>query len=336
MTWIHDYDPDHGRDEDDVRVRPNPRGSKPRTKRRPTHDQAQLGMVTEVHLARYQVRLDTGESVRATLAKELRREGAVVGDRVRVVGEVEAGNDGLMRVVLVEPRQHVLRRSAEDGDAEERPIVSNADTLVMVTAAADPEPRARLIDRLLVAAYGAGMRPILCVTKCDLRSPDEFLAQFADLGFPIVKSQGVGDNEAAEALRQLLAGNTSVFVGHSGVGKSTLVNTLVPESGRAIGRVNDTTGRGRHTSSSALALEFEGGWIIDTPGVRSFGLSGLTPEAILQGFEDLREISAENCPRDCSHADAAPDCALDEAVESGNLPQSRVYSFRRLLGTAID
>lgn len=336
MTWIHDYDPEFGRDEDDVRIRPNPRGSKPRTKRRPTHDQAQPGMVTEVHLARYQVRLDGGDSVRATLAKELRRDGAVVGDRVRVVGDVGAGVDALARIVSVEPRQHVLRRSAEDGDTEERPIVSNADTLVMVTAAADPEPRARLIDRLLVAAYGAGMRPVLCITKCDLRSPDEFLDQFAGLGFPVVRSNGIGDAVAATELRELLSGHTSVFVGHSGVGKSTLVNTLVPDSGRATGRVNDTTGRGRHTSSSAIALEFGGGWIIDTPGVRSFGLSGLTPTAILDGFEDLRAIADLGCPRDCSHGSDAPDCALDEAVAAGSLQPGRLFSFRRLLDSAID
>lgn len=336
MTWIQDYDPEFGRDEDDVRVRPNPRGSKPRTKRRPTHELAQSGMVTEVHLARYQVRLESGDSVRATLAKELRRDGAVVGDRVRVVGDIGTGADALARIIAVEARQHVLRRSAEDGDSEERPIVSNADTLVMVTAAADPEPRARLIDRLLVAAYGAGMRPVLCITKCDLRSPDEFLEQFTDLGFPIVRSAGVGDSKAAEELRGLLSGHTSVFVGHSGVGKSTLVNTLVPDSGRAIGRVNDTTGRGRHTSSSAIALEFGGGWIIDTPGVRSFGLSGLTPDGILEGFEDLRTIAIDGCPRDCSHGATAPDCALDEAVAKGSLQTNRLYSFRRLLDTAID
>lgn len=336
MTWIHDYDPEFGRDEDDVRVRPNPRGSKPRTKRRPTHDQAQPGMVTEVHLARYQVQLDTGNSVRATLAKELRRDGAVVGDRVRVVGEVDAGSDALARIIAVEPRSRVLRRSAEDGDSEERPIVANADTLVMVTAAADPEPRARLIDRLLVAAYGAGMSPVLCITKCDLRDPTDFLAQFVDLGFPIVKSNGIGDATAAAELKELLAGKTSVFVGHSGVGKSTLVNTLVPESTRATGKVNDATGRGRHTSSSAIALPFEGGWIIDTPGVRSFGLSGLNVTQLLQGFEDLRVLSEEGCPRDCSHAVNAPDCGLDDAVASGKLQANRLFSFRRLLDSTVD
>lgn len=174
MTWIFDYDAESGKDEDDVRVRPNPRGSKPRTKRRPAHDQAEAGMVTEVHLARYQVQLDSGDSVRATLAKELRRDGAVVGDRVRVVGDTSTSNDTLARIVAVENRRHVLRRSAEDGDAEERPIVANADLLVMVTAAANPDPRSRLIDRLLVAAYTAGMKPVLCVTKCDLRDPSEF------------------------------------------------------------------------------------------------------------------------------------------------------------------
>lgn len=293
-------------------------------------------MVTEVHLARCQIRLDSGESVRATLAKELRRTGAVVGDRVRVLGDTSGAVDSLARIVAVEPRQGVLRRSAEDGDAEERPIVANADVLVMVTAAADPEPRARLIDRLLVAAFDAGMQPILCVTKCDLKSADDFVALFEPIGIPIVRSAGVGDPEASAQLRELLAGKTAVFVGHSGVGKSTLVNALAPESDRSVGKVNVTTGRGRHTSSSAIALPLGDGWIIDTPGVRSFGLAGISPNQLLRGFSDLSELASAECPRDCSHEEAAPDCALDVAVAEGRITQARLYSFRRLLSSAVD
>jgi len=145
-----------------------------------------------------------------------------------------------------------------------------------------------------------------------------------------------------DPLRDQLRGHRSVFVGHSGVGKSTLVNALIPGARRAIGEVSEATGRGRHTSSSAIALrlpDFTGdgppdqqGWVIDTPGVRSFGLSHVRPARIIAAFDDLRTI-AENCPRGCRHDDASPECALDTAVTTGQLARSRLESFRRMLGS---
>jgi ribosome biogenesis GTPase len=134
-----------------------------------------------------------------------------------------------------------------------------------------------------------------------------------------------------------------VAVGHSGVGKSTLVNALVPEANRAIGRVNDVTGRGRHTSSSTVSYrlsssdpsgtaEVGSGWIVDTPGVRSFGLGHVDPDNLLGSFTDLAAV-AENCPRGCTHLPDAPDCALNEAVEAGTLSAARVDSLQRLLLT---
>jgi ribosome biogenesis GTPase len=131
-------------------------------------------------------------------------------------------------------------------------------------------------------------------------------------------------------LRERLAGRVSVLVGHSGVGKSTLVNALVPDADRAIGTVS-AIGRGRHTSSSAVALALPGGgWVIDTPGIRSFGLGHVTAADLLAAFPDLAE-GAEDCPRNCAHLSAADGCRLDEHVAAGHSTPGRLASFRRLL-----
>jgi ribosome biogenesis GTPase len=132
-----------------------------------------------------------------------------------------------------------------------------------------------------------------------------------------------------EGLRQPLTGRVSVLVGHSGVGKSTLVNALIPEAERAVRQVNPVTGRGRHTSSSAIALELpSSGWIVDTPGVRSFGLAHVRPDTLLAAFPDLAD-GAAGCPRACTHRQ--PDCALDAWVEAGHADPARLDSLRRLL-----
>ena len=129
----------------------------------------------------------------------------------------------------------------------------------------------------------------------------------------------------------MLDGRISVLVGHSGVGKSTLINAVVPGVHRVTGHVNDVTGRGRHTSTSAEAIPLpQGGWIIDTPGVRSFGLSHVEPDGILAGFKELDEV-AVNCPRGCRHSADSPECAIDDALTAGTVRQSRVDSLRRLL-----
>ncbi|MFG1998950.1 ribosome small subunit-dependent GTPase A [Spirillospora sp. NPDC048911] len=322
-------------DEDDVRIRPGRRGSKPRTRRRPAHDDAVSGFVTAVDRGRYQCLVDEGtgdrRNVVAMRARELGRKGVVVGDRVALVGDVSGDPDTLARIVRVEPRTSSLRRTADDTDPFERIIVANAGQLVIVTALADPEPRPRMIDRQLVAAYDAGMDPLLCLTKADLGDPDALVAEYAPLGVPyVVTVQGEELGENRE-LRGHLEGRMSVLVGHSGVGKSTLVNALVPDAERAVSHVNAVTGRGRHTSSSAVALELPGGagWIIDTPGVRSFGLAHIKPENVIHAFEDLAEGAAERCPPHCDHLQK--DCGLDGWVAEGHASQARLDSLRRLL-----
>jgi ribosome biogenesis GTPase len=260
-------------------------------------------------------------------ARELGRGGVVVCDRVRLAGDASGEPGTLARVVQVLPRTSVLRRSADDDDPVERIVVANADQLVIVTALADPPPRPRLIDRFLVAAFDAGIEPLLCLTKADLAPPDDLIAAYQPLGVRyLVTSRPFGD--ALDELRGLLADRISVLVGHSGVGKSTLVNALVPAAERAVGIVSPVTGRGRHTSSSAVALALPGGgWIIDTPGLRSFGLAYVTADRVASAFPEFADAIAE-CDPGCSHIESG--CALDAWVaEHGGA--ARLDSLRRLL-----
>jgi ribosome biogenesis GTPase len=309
------------------------RHTRPRTKDRPSYDDAVDGVVVTVDRGRITTLVD-GRTVLAMKSRPLGRKGVVVGDRVRLVGDVSGDEGTLARIVEVQERATVLRRTADDDDPVERVIVANADQLVVVTALADPEPRRRLIDRALVAAYDAGMEPLLCLTKSDLADPADMLAAYRPLGVEAVVTRRDGD--LAE-VRDRLAGRMSVLVGHSGVGKSTLVNRLVPGADRAIGHVNAVTGRGRHTSTSAVMLELPGhdgatGWIVDTPGIRSFGLAHVEPATLIKAFPDLQELT-DPCPRGCTHGETEPECGLDEAIADGRTEAERVESFRRLLAS---
>ncbi|MGO1685182.1 MAG: ribosome small subunit-dependent GTPase A [Brachybacterium sp.] len=335
-------------DESDVRVRPNRRGSRPRTKDRPKHEDAVTARVVSVDRGRWRTVVGEGtgdpRAVTAMRARELGRSAIVPGDLVGLVGDVSGREGSLARIVRIQERSSFLRRSADDDDPTERPLVANIDLMVMVTAVENPEPRGGMIDRCLVAAYVAGIEALLVLTKTDLRSPEAFLTSYSPLGLEHVVTRRESPEEAVSAealgivgleeLRERLSGRISVLIGHSGVGKSTLLNALVPGTDRAIGVVNDVTGRGRHTSSSALAMQLpaDDGWVIDTPGVRSFGLGHVDPGELLDAFADLSAL-AEHCPRGCSHLEDAPDCALDALVAdggAGTAGPARLVSYRRL------
>lgn len=304
------------------------RRTKPRTKQRPDHSSLPVGTVITIDRGRYRCRLDDDVEVIAAKARQLGRKSVIVGDKVRLDGDVSGAEGTLARIVHTEDRATVLRRTADDTDPHERPIVANANQVVIVTALADPPPRPGMIDRILVAAHAAGVSPILCLTKADLAPGDDFVELYSDVGIPVVTSRPGSD---LKDLQELLDGRISVLVGHSGVGKSTLINAVVPGVHRVTGHVNDVTGRGRHTSTSAEAIPLpQGGWIIDTPGVRSFGLSHVEPDGILAGFKELDEV-AVNCPRGCRHSADSPECAIDDALTAGTVRQSRVDSLRRLL-----
>jgi ribosome biogenesis GTPase len=267
--------------------------------------------------------------VTAMKARELGKGSVVVGDRVALAGDVSGAPGTLARIVRVEERTSVLRRSPDDDDPLERVVVANADQMVIVAALADPEPKTRFIDRCLVAAYDAGLDPLLVLTKSDLSAPRKLRAFYRPLDIPMLTTRQPLSEQTHGRLRKALDGRVSVLIGQSGVGKSSLVNSLVPDAGRAVGRVNAVTGRGRHTSSSAIALPLPGdsGWLIDTPGIRGFGLGHVTVERVVEAFGDLAEGTAA-CPPGCDHL--SPGCALDEwAAEHEALP--RLESLRRLL-----
>jgi ribosome biogenesis GTPase / thiamine phosphate phosphatase len=270
-----------------------------------------------------------GRLVTAMKARELGKGSVVVGDRVALAGDTSGSPGSLARIVRVAERTSVLRRSPDDTDPQERVIVANADQMVIVSALADPEPKTRFIDRCLVAAYDAGLDPLLVLTKSDLASPRKLRAFYRPLDIPMLTTRQPLPGQTLARLRKALDGRISVLIGQSGVGKSSLVNALVPDAGRAVGHVNAVTGKGRHTSSSAIALPLpaDSGWLIDTPGVRGFGLGHVSPDRVVEAFGDLAEGTAE-CPPGCDHL--SPDCALDEWAAAHDA-RPRLDSLRRLL-----
>jgi ribosome biogenesis GTPase len=330
-------------DEDDVRIRPG-RSSRPRTRTRPKHEDAVDALVITVDRGRYGcIREDAehlDELITAMRARELGRKSVVVGDRVALVGDTSGAPGALARIVRIAERTSVLRRTADDDDTTpegrlERVVVANADQLVIVSALADPQPRTGFIDRCLVAAYDADIEPLLCLTKADLAGPAGVLDYYAELDLPYVLVKPESD---LTEVRDRLAGRISVMVGHSGVGKSTLVNRLVPDALRAVGVVS-AIGKGRHTSTSAVALRLprvrkkgDPGWIIDTPGIRSFGLAHVSAESLLHGFPDLVEGTVD-CPPNCGHTTSDGDCKLDAWVAAGKADPRRLASYRRLLSS---
>ncbi|GAA5041507.1 ribosome small subunit-dependent GTPase A [Nocardia callitridis] len=272
---------------------------------------------------------DPARPIVAMRARELGRTPIVVGDEVDVVGDLSGRTDTLARIVRVTDRRTVLRRTADDTDPFERIVVANATQLFIVVALADPPPRTGFVERTMVAAYAGGLEPILCLTKHDLAAESEFAAAFDDLDLTIVYG---GTDDPIQPVRDLLHERSTCFIGHSGVGKSTLVNRLVPEADRAVGVVSGV-GKGKHTSTQSVAIPLpEGGWVFDTPGVRSFGLAHITPDDVIAAFADLA-AAIEDCPRGCTHLGppADPECALDQLPDK----ERRVEAIRLLL-TALN
>jgi len=328
-------------DEDDVRSRPA-RSTRPRTKDRPDYSNAKQALVIAVDRGRttcitLEPATKSDEVITAMKSRELGRKSVVVGDIVGIVGDTTGDVGTLARIVTVAPRKNSLTRTVDDSAEMERMIVANVDQMAIVIASANPEPRHGFVDRALVVAFDQGIKPIIIVTKCDLADAKEFLTAYDDLDIEILKTQRGAD---LSEIRATLTNKKTVLLGHSGVGKSTLVNALVDAADRATGIVNEVTGRGRHTSSSALALRLnptslaerdfgasESGWIIDTPGVRSFGVAHIDSKRVIGAFTEFSE-AIEHCPKNCSHNEES--CALN-SWDLDVTSKSRLESLRRLM-----
>ena len=319
------------RADDEDRLGRAGRGSRPRSRLRPRHDDATPARVVTVDRGRYGCLRVDGTLVVAMRARELGRRSVVVGDSVAVVGDISGGPDALARIVRVDERRSVLRRTADDEDPHERVVVANADQLVVVCSVATPEPQPRLVDRCLAAAYDAGVDPILCLTKTDLAPAEPVRAIYRPLDVPVIESGEDSRDAAVGRLRELLSGRVTVFVGSSGVGKSTLVNVVVPDADQRVSAISEATGKGLHTTTAAIALSLPDGdgWVVDTPGVRSFGLAHIGATRLVTCFPDLSPGTAE-CPTDCDHLDREV-CTLDQWVADGHAHAERLDSLRRLL-----
>ena len=312
-------------DESDARIRPA-RSTRPRSKDRPDYSAATSALVIGVERGRYQCVLDNGTGISAMKSRELGKNAIVVGDKVGVVGDLSGTDGSLARIVSVLERKNSLTRTIDDAGAFEKTIAANVDQMVIVSSVANPEPRIGFVDRCLAVAFDQGIAPIIVMTKADLGSSAEFLNNYAALN---VKVFTVRRDQDPNELRSTLLEKVSVFIGHSGVGKSTLVNLLLGNESRRTGQVNEVTGRGRHTSSSAVAMQVsKHGWIIDTPGIRSFGLEHVDSNRIIASFAELSEVISR-CPKNCSHDEAA--CELNGYLSENPDYKERISSLRRLL-----
>jgi len=321
-------------DESDARIRPS-RTTRRRTKDRPSHSDSITAFVTTVDRGRTTCVTDDGVVITAMKARELGPKSVVVGDLVEIVGDVTGTEGSLARIVEVNERTNSLSRTVDDAARVERTIVANIDQLLIVVASANPEPRRGLIDRFLVSAFHESIKPFIVVTKVDVSPVPDFIKEYQALGVDIITTSSKSQDRTKDiaGILEVLDDKISVLVGHSGVGKSTLINDLVPDADRMTGIVNDVTGRGRHTSSSAIALPLiNGGWIIDTPGIRAFGLSHLNRDRVIESFPDIYQV-IQRCMPNCSHHEAR--CALNAWVESDAALKverfTRVSSLQSLL-----
>ena len=218
-----------------------------------------------------------------------------------------------------------------------KPVAANIDQIVIVFAPL-PHPHANLIDRYLIAAEHAGIRPLLLLNKADLLDEhnsahiDRLLATYRQLDYPLLEVSAQ-DGAGMDELRQRLDDRVSVFVGQSGVGKSSLVNSLLPGIDTRVGALSEQTGKGTHTTTTARLFHFpNGGELVDSPGIREFGLGHVSRQTIEEGFIEFRPLLGHCRFRDCKH-DREPGCALLAALADGRIQEQRMHSYRHIIAS---
>lgn len=282
------------------------------------------GLVIAAHRRHYIVDLDAGGTVACVLKG--RAMTLACGDRVRVARDAQGGV-----ITDIEARSSLLYRS--DG-FREKLIAANV-TQVLGVVAPDVPVDEHLLNRWILAAETEHCRFVLVVNKSDLPDAREFAARFAyyvALGYTVVQVSAAHD---VGALRPLMAGQHSVVIGQSGMGKSTLINALLPGAAARIGEISAALRSGRHTTTSTALYRLPdgSGWIVDSPGMKVFGLAHCSADAIANAFVELRDLIPRCRFRDCRH-DSEPGCALRAAVASGSVSPHRVTLLQTLLRDA--
>ncbi|WP_286786593.1 MULTISPECIES: small ribosomal subunit biogenesis GTPase RsgA [Pseudomonas] len=290
---------------------------------------AHFGVQVEVEAEEGEIR---GQVFRCHLRANL--PALVTGDRV----VWRAGNQGNGVIVAQLPRNSELCRP--DSRGQLKPVAANVDLIVIVFAPL-PEPHANLIDRYLIAAEHAGIRPLLLLNKADLVDEQNgprlnaLLAVYRQLGYPLMEVSA-HEGGGMEALQARLDGHVSVFVGQSGVGKSSLVNSLLPGVDTRVGGLSEVTGKGTHTTTTARLFHFPGGGeLIDSPGIREFGLGHVSRDDVEAGFIEFADLLGTCRFRDCKH-DREPGCALLKALEEGRIQPQRMASYRHIIASLPD
>ncbi|MDP0589408.1 MAG: small ribosomal subunit biogenesis GTPase RsgA [Candidatus Endonucleobacter bathymodioli] len=257
----------------------------------------------------------------------------VTGDRVVWRASVK---DRSGVVVALVDRKSILSRPDQRGKV--KPVAANIDYIVLVIASL-PTPYTNLIDRYLVAAETVNIEPVILLNKIDLltdpeckTSLNDMLKTYKQIGYTVLTGSTVSSN-GLTSLQVLLSGNTSVFVGQSGVGKSSLVNALLPGIDVRVGALSGVTGKGAHTTTTAKLYHFPtGGTLIDSPGIREFGLWHMTQNEIIEGFREFRPFLGYCRFRNCSHK-KEPGCAICQALEEGNISPERINSYWQIIGS---
>jgi ribosome biogenesis GTPase len=288
------------------------------------------GLVVAHYGTQVAVESSPGESQRCHLRANL--EGLVTGDRV-----IWCEGEPTGVVVAQLDRESVLCRPDTQGNL--KPVAANIDQIVIVLAPL-PEPHANLIDRYLVAAETVGIEPVILLNKTDLLTDcreqiDALLAIYPTLGYRVLRASCETSDGMSE-LQAALDGRTSVFVGQSGVGKSSLVNVLLPDIDLRVGALSESTHKGTHTTTTAQLFHMPcGGTLIDSPGIREFGLWHMTRQQIEAGFREFWPLLGHCKFRDCIH-EKEPKCALLEAAEAGTISAKRLGSYRHMVASLDD